>query len=188
MLQEQRDVIDRAVEALRACGTQVVNVAPVSFETSSQLFFHLLNAATSPSMMYGEGIDVSGSHLDWLRAQADRADLIAQWSAWFETFDILICPVMPTAAFKHDTGRGFLDRRFDIDGVARPHTDGVAWTGLIGVAHLPSTVAPIGQTASGMPVGVQVVGAHYRDRETIRVAGDLAALCGDGYVTPPLMA
>lgn len=188
MLREQRDVIDNAIDKLRASGAHVEPVAPVSFEASSQLFFHLLTAATSPSMMYGEGIDVSGSHLDWLRAQQARAQLMAQWSAWFETFDVLICPVMPTPAFRHDTGRGFLDRRFDIDGVARPHTDGVAWTGLIGVAHLPSTVAPIGRTASGMPVGVQVVGAHYRDRETIRVAGDLAAVCGGGYVTPPLMA
>ena len=188
MVGEQRIVIDRAIAAFSDAGARIELATPVNFEQSLQLFFHLLTAATAPSMMYGEGVDVGGSHLEWLRAQETRATIMRQWTSWFDGFDALICPVMQTPAFLHDNERAFLDRTLNIDGVARPHPDCVAWTGLIGVAHLPSTVAPIGRTASGLPVGLQVVGAHFRDRDTIHIAGELARISGGGYTTPPLMA
>jgi Amidase len=38
------------------------------------------------------------------------------------------------------------------------------------VIGLPATVAPVGTTAAGLPIGVQVIGAHLHDRTTIAVA------------------
>jgi amidase len=38
------------------------------------------------------------------------------------------------------------------------------------VSLLPSTVAPIGLTKSGLPVGVQIVGPQYGDRTCIEFA------------------
>ncbi len=38
------------------------------------------------------------------------------------------------------------------------------------LVYLPSTVAPIGLTADGLPVGVQIVGPQYGDRLCIQFA------------------
>jgi amidase len=35
---------------------------------------------------------------------------------------------------------------------------------------LPATVAPLGFSTTGLPVGVQIIGPHYGDRTTIEVA------------------
>jgi amidase len=55
---------------------------------------------------------------------------------------------------------------------------------LVGVCYLPSTVAPTGLTADGLPVGVQVVGPHLSDARTLRFAGWLGELMG-GFRRPP---
>ena len=39
------------------------------------------------------------------------------------------------------------------------------------VAGLPVTVAPIGLTADGLPIGVQIMGAPFDDRTTTGFAG-----------------
>ena len=61
----------------------------------------------------------------------------------------------------------------------------MSWTGLIGVVGLPAAVPPIGRTAAGLPVGVQVVAPYLRDREAVRLAGLLAEVSGGGYEPPP---
>lgn len=49
---------------------------------------------------------------------------------------------------------------------------------------LPATVAPVGLSDSGLPVGVQIIGARLEDRTTIDFAQGLSELVG-GLVTPP---
>lgn len=44
--------------------------------------------------------------------------------------------------------------------------------------------APIGQTPSGLPVGVQIVGPYFGDFTTIRFAGQLREIT-EGFVPPP---
>jgi amidase len=47
-------------------------------------------------------------------------------------------------------------------------------------------VPPLGRTASGLPVGVQVVAPYLHDRTAVRVAGLIAdAVEGAGYQPPP---
>ncbi len=48
----------------------------------------------------------------------------------------------------------------------------------------PLLLAPIGRTAAGLPVGMQIVGPYYGDLTTIRVAGLLREITG-GFVPPP---
>ena len=55
---------------------------------------------------------------------------------------------------------------------------------LAGVALLPATVAPVGRTAGGLPVGVQIIGPYLEDRTTIEVARRLAELIV-GIEPPP---
>ena len=52
------------------------------------------------------------------------------------------------------------------------------------VSGLPATVAPVGLSKSGLPVGVQIIGARLEDRTTIAFARGLSELVG-GFVVPP---
>jgi len=53
----------------------------------------------------------------------------------------------------------------------------------MGMASLPSTVAPAGLTSEGLPVGVQIVGPQYGDLECIRLA-QLLEKEYQGFVPP----
>jgi amidase len=55
------------------------------------------------------------------------------------------------------------------------------------MAYLPGTVAPAGQTRSGLPVGVQIVGPQYGDRTCIQLARLLEREY-QGFVPPPAYA
>ena len=61
--------------------------------------------------------------------------------------------------------------------------DQLFWAGLTGVAYLPSVIAPIGQTADGLPVGLQIVAPEMGDKTAIRFAELLAKELG-GFVAP----
>lgn len=57
------------------------------------------------------------------------------------------------------------------------------YTAIINVLELPSTQVPLGLGRQGVPLGVQVVGAHGRDHVTIAVAMELERAFG-GWVFP----
>jgi amidase len=57
------------------------------------------------------------------------------------------------------------------------------WIGPATYAHLPATAAPVGRTAGGLPVGLQIVGPYLEDRTTIDVARRVGRVVG-GYDIP----
>ena len=71
-----------------------------------------------------------------------------------------------------------------VNGSEVPYFGQLFWAGLAVASYLPATVAPVGPTATGLPVGVQVVGAELADRTTIWVAGQIGQLLG-GFTPPP---
>ena len=70
------------------------------------------------------------------------------------------------------------------DGEDQSAVDQLFWAGMSGVVLLPSTVAPAGLTPSGLPTGVQIVGASMHDLRTIDFARLLADEVG-GFQPPP---
>lgn len=59
------------------------------------------------------------------------------------------------------------------------------YTAVLNVLELPVTQAPLGLDARGLPLGVQIVGAHGRDHVTIAVALELERAFG-GWVPPAI--
>ena len=52
-----------------------------------------------------------------------------------------------------------------------PHSDVILpWAGLASLSYLPATVAPIGLTSGGLPIGVQIIGPYLEDRTPIHFA------------------
>jgi amidase len=124
-----------------------------------------------------------GPHTSWLSDNEARQHLRARWAEFFREFDVLLCPVMPTTAFPHDHGP-FGARTLEVDGKEIQYMDQVFWAGLITVAYLPSTVAPVGRTPEGLPVGMQIVAPYLEDRTAIHFARLIEDLVG-GFEAPP---
>lgn len=182
---EVGDVLQVAADALAAAGARVSEARPaVGMTEAHQLFDALILAAISVSLQPELGEQLSGSHRTWLERSAERTRMRQAWADWFRDFDILLCPVMPMVAFPHDTQGTFASRTVVINGQSRPLAETLAWTGLIGVSYLPSTVVPVGTTAGGLPVGIQVVAPYLEDRTALFVAARLAERVG-GYQPPP---
>ena len=122
---------------------------------------------------------------DWLRLDEARAKLRARWDTFFREWDVLLCPVDPVTALPHDQSEPLGMRTIQVDGQPRSYLDLLAWVGSIGnLCLLPATVAPVGRTPTGLPVGIQIVGPYLEDRTTIDVAHRMAEVTG-GFAPPP---
>ena len=78
-------------------------------------------------------------------------------------------------------------RRIAFNDTTIPYGDQFAWLQAIGVVHLPAVVAPVGRTATGLPVGIQIVGPHLEDRTPIDLARHMERITG-GFQAPPAYA
>jgi len=112
-------------------------------------------------------------HRLWLRANEARYRIRAAWQDFFSDWDVLIAPVSSVAAQKHDPAYGLMDRKIMVDGAERPFVEQLFWSGIATLPLLPATAAPLGFTTTGLPFGMQIVGAPFEDRTTIAVAAML---------------
>jgi len=142
-------------------------------------------SADDQSLMASTLRGLTMSHADWVRKSRIRGGLRARWQALFQDVDVVLCPPMPILAFPHDHGPR-LTRRLDIDGNKVPYSDQKAWIGVATLTGLPATIAPIGRSESGLPIGVQIIGGYLEDRTTIAFAGLIEREFG-GFVPPSLM-
>lgn len=123
-------------------------------------------------------------HTDWLVAHEQRERLRAKLARFFEDYDVLLCPVAITAAFAHDQAQPQFARTLMVNGERRPYHDLMGWLTFVTATYSPATVAPIGRTRAGLPVGMQIVGPYLEDLTTIDFAGRLGELVG-GFEAPP---
>ena len=75
-------------------------------------------------------------------------------------------------------------RLISVNGKPRRYDEQLFWSAPASLSYLPATAAPIGLTAEGLPVGMQIIGAEGHDLTTIEFARLLAAEIG-GFVPPP---
>lgn len=197
-----RSALARTAEVLADAGAELIDLwPPFDVDHAMDVAFRLWVAASSEDDD-GEGgrddpLSVAReeartmSHADWLALDAERRRLSRCWAAALERVDVLVCPISPVPAVRHDPDATSVDevghrleRRIDVDGTSRPYLDQIRWNVLTGMAGLPVTAVPLGVTPGGLPVGAQVVAAPHRDRTTIAFAESLAGLTG-GFVPPP---
>ncbi|MEN7536708.1 amidase [Aurantiacibacter flavus] len=126
---------------------------------------------------------VSLSHRDWLRLHAERERLRRAWREFFADHDLMLCPPLSTAAFPHSDVAPQA-RTLQVNGRDLPFENQLFWAAYAGLPYLPATVAPIGLTQSGLPVGVQIIGADFRDLECIHFA-QLLETRYRSFVAPP---
>lgn len=93
-----------------------------------------------------------------------------QIDSLFKDFDVLLTPITPTTAIRHDHSDPVFKRRILVNGQPRAYMDQFCWIALATLLGLPATSVPIGRTKAGLPFSVQVIGAPGMDLTTIRFA------------------
>jgi amidase len=172
-----RSVLDSAATALREAGARIVDSSPpVTLPELVALHIELLYPLMEPSSEV--------LHRNWLSANEKREELRARIAEFFREVDALLMPVAVVPPIPHDHSAPLASRDIRIGHRSRPYLDMFGWVGLATVAYLPATVVPVGRTAQGLPVGIQIVGAYLEDRTTLAVARCIEELLG-GFVPPP---
>ena len=100
----------------------------------------------------------------YLKAQKARTLIIEEYAKAFEKCDYILTPVSPNPAFKlgekvNDPVSMYLE-----DVMSVP----------LNLAGLPGLTIPAGETATGLPVGLQIVGPRRSDKALLKFAGTIA--------------
>jgi amidase len=114
-----------------------------------------------------------------------------QWAAFFQKYDVLLCPAAPVSALKHDHDPNIMARTLDVNGEKLPYLNFLHWAAPAAAGNLPAAVAPAGFVDAGphkgMPRGVQIIGPFMEDNTPIAVAAFLQELQG-GFQPPPILS
>jgi amidase len=127
------------------------------------------------------GLELSVADLG--RATLWQAALAERVSAFFDSYEVLACPVTQVVPFDVT-----VDWVHDIDGQPQnTYLDWMASAYLISVTGLPAISVPAGFTPDGLPVGLQLVGRRRADWALLGVAHAVEAATGHGRRVPPLL-
>jgi len=102
---------------------------------------------------------------DYLKIQEIRTELNRVLWEYFERFDLLLTPTMPTEAF---AAKG--PPPPEIDGHPIPLLGAVAFTYPFNLSGHPAATVRAGVTESGLPAGLQLIGPRYRDDLVLQAA------------------
>ncbi len=199
---EIRAAVERAIEGLRGQGCVIKPVAlphtryaiPTYYvlataEASSNLsrfdgvrFGLRAEDATTLSSMFRETRDegfgpevkrrillgtyaLSSGYYDayYRKAQQVRTLLTRDFLAAFEQVDVLVGPMTPTPPFR-------LGEKTD-DPVAMYLAD--IYSVAASLAGLPAMSVPCGETAAGLPIGVQIMGRHFDEATMFKIAATI---------------
>jgi aspartyl-tRNA(Asn)/glutamyl-tRNA(Gln) amidotransferase subunit A len=195
---ESGDLIHRAVDVLRAQGCEVVDISLPNTEYALACYYIICTAEASSNLarydgvrytrraeagtltdMYrlsrGEGFGaeckrrimlgtyvLSHGYYDayYLKAQRVRHLIAQDFTQAFAGVDAIVAPVSPFPAFK-------LGEKVD-DPLSMYLADIYTITG--DLAGIPCMSVPCGQTAAGLPVGLQILCNHFEEAKMFRLA------------------
>jgi aspartyl-tRNA(Asn)/glutamyl-tRNA(Gln) amidotransferase subunit A len=103
------------------------------------------------------------SLMDYLTAVRRRAELGAAMRRFHETYDLLLTPTLPLAAFEAGMERP--------DPAHQPRwINWAPFSNPFNLTQQPAASVPCGLTAAGLPVGLQIVGPMHADALILRAA------------------
>ena len=101
--------------------------------------------------------------MDYLTAVRRRAELGAAMRRFHETYDLLLTPTLPLAAFEAGQERP--------DPVRQPRwINWAPFSNPFNLTQQPAASVPCGLTAAGLPAGLQIVGPMHADALVLRAA------------------
>ena len=199
-----KKLLAEAVEALRKAGAALQEGWPAGLNSAEQLdTYRYMIFAVMALFMRPEDVEqarqgakagdpvgrameraITAPHPVFLEANTRRCASLALWQDYFRTHDAFLLPTAYTPAFPHDRCMPMEVRTIATPEGARNYMDLLFWMTPATLNGLPATIAPVGLTPEGLPVGLQIVGPYLEDATPIDLAGRLSELSG-GYQSPP---
>ena len=204
--QEVRSVIAQFVNRLTERGARPVNASPPSdlhrrsLALYVRLFPQVIAQDVSPSVRdsikeelsqgwlhgltgfheeYDKGFEIGFSN--YAETLTMRSALIGDWERYFNSHDLLICPMSYGPAYR----RCKIGSSLPGDVGSMPYVD-YAWpfVACFNATGHPAINIPLGLGDDGLPIGVQVVGPYWSEPDLIEFA-KLAARITPGFVSVP---
>ncbi len=174
---EIREAVETAAQAFEDMGARVEETAP-GFEDPIEVFnVHWYSGAANALRAYGEKtrelmdpglIEVANegagySAMQYLEAVSRRGELGIHMGRFHAEYDLLLTPTLPILAFEgaREVPKGWRHRRW---------TSWTPFTYPFNLTQQPAASVPCGFTRSGLPIGLQIVGARYKDALVLRAA------------------
>jgi amidase len=194
---ETRQAIQDSVRVLKGAGFRVEPFRPRTLELLRRLwwkFFVRCGAMFYQPTIRGKENRLSPIFREFLSIAAvdgplDGVELLDAWAELdllrsrtlqeMASYPILLCPVASIPAFRHG------ERKWIVEGREVGYLDAVRHTQWFNVLAAPAAVVPVGQSAEGLPIGVQIVARPYEDEVALAVAAVLDEAFG--YRHPPLV-
>jgi Asp-tRNA(Asn)/Glu-tRNA(Gln) amidotransferase A subunit family amidase len=118
------------------------------------------------------------SATDLLNVWAELDLLRAKTLEELADYPVLLCPVASVPAWRHG------ERTWTIDGHTVAYLDAVRHTQWFNALAAPAAVVPVGRSAEGLPIGVQVAARPFEDEIALGIAAVIDRAFG--YQAPPL--
>ena len=199
---EVRPLLERAIQVLERTGVQLRPGWPPRYDLSEAFntYMFLLGAFTlstegkeaqesdrkryqeNPGNPFAAG--ALSSYADWQQQRFRQLSFRAMWQEYFEQIDVFLMPCSFTVAFHHIHEGELTSRALDTPDGKRPYMQLMPWMVTATLTGCPATVAPIGQSPSGLPVGIQIMGPFWEDVTPIEFAALLTNEMG-GFKAPP---
>ncbi len=198
---EVRAVLDRVIAALERAGAQLRPGWPAGYDLKAAFenYMFLLGAFSfaqegkeqqeaerrhyeqNPSP-YGAG--ALSSYAQWQQRRFSQLAFRARWQAYFEQADVFLMPAGFTVAMHHDHQGDMTTRSIQTPDGKRPYMQLMPWMVTATLTGCPATVAPVGLTQAGLPIGIQILGPFWEDATPIEFAAQLEREIG-GFKPPP---
>jgi aspartyl-tRNA(Asn)/glutamyl-tRNA(Gln) amidotransferase subunit A len=171
------EVASAMEHALRGIATQVAEVKEVRLDvpmdrrlqTAESYAYHAENAAKSPELYQaetlrrirkGEGVSAA----EYIQRRRELEEARRGMGRVFADTDLLVIPTMPMPA------PAIADLRADPEALRPAELKLLRNTRPFNVWGLPAISLPCGFTQSGLPIGLQIAGPHWREDLVLRLA------------------
>ncbi len=193
---ETRAAVRAAAQAIREAGFRVEPFRPSTLEALRRLWWKFFvqcgamfyepairdrREQLSPIFTEFLGIAESARPLTaaqlldtWAELDITRARTLAE----MRNYTALLCPVSSIPAFRHG------ERQWNIEGQTVEYLDAVRHTQWFNALAAPAAVVPVGKSAEGLPIAVQIAARPFEDETVLGVAAVLDAAFG--YSPPPI--
>ena len=172
------EVASAVEHALREIQTLVAEVKEVQLDVPTDrtlqaveaFAYHAENVARNPELYYPEtlrrirvGENVSAA--EYIQRRREMEEARRSIRAVFTEVDVLVTPTTPTPA------PAIAELKIDPEALRPAELKLLRNTRPFNVWGLPAISVPCGFTQSGLPIGLQIAGAHWREDLVLRLAG-----------------
>jgi Asp-tRNA(Asn)/Glu-tRNA(Gln) amidotransferase A subunit family amidase len=195
---DTRQAIEKAARALADAGVEVEGDTPPALAEGSRLWVELFSqvsidqlrqtyrgredeAGPKVSQFLAQAVEASAELADKIevverraRAIVERTHLRERLLRWMKKTPLILAPVGSVPAFEHGAQRVTVER--ESISVFRAFS----YSQTFNVFGLPSAVVPVGQSAEGLPIGVQIVGRPLAEQSVLAAASVIEEALGGG--------